>query len=304
MSDPLLGLHAQLACVWEATARKPGNVTRYHDFADLSYLDLVASAAAVAPTLAEAPGRPVGDVVLECVRRTRLVARSNTNLGIVLLLAPLAAAAGGPDLRAGVARVLAGLTVEDARQAFAAIRLAAPGGLGAAPEQDVAGEPTVTLGEAMALAADRDLIARQYAVGFADVFDAAVPALRDGLRHTGTLEGGIVFAQLTLMAARPDTLIARKRGHLEAFVAGQRAQAALDAGWPFTRAGRSAIAALETWLRAEGHARNPGATADLLAAGLFVALRQGDVPLPPPWPWPVEYVRNHETHERHEKRQQ
>jgi triphosphoribosyl-dephospho-CoA synthase len=283
----LLQLHAQLACLWEATARKPGNVTRFHDFADMTYLDLVASAAAVAPVLGAAPGRPVGSTIRECVRQTRLVARANTNLGIVLLLAPLAAATGD-DLRSGVEGVLAGLTVVDAAEAFAAIREAGPGGLGTAPEQDVNQAPTVTLRQAMALAADRDLIARQYTDGFAEVFDAVVPALTEGLRRTGVLEGAIVFAQLTLLANHPDSLIARKRGPEEAMEAGRRARAVLDAGWPFERAGRQAIIDLEAWLRAGGHARNPGTTADLLAAGLFVALRRGDVPLPCPWPWPFE----------------
>src|SRR5437763_1450426 len=82
-------LYAQLACVWEATARKAGNVHRYRDFDDTSYVDFLASAAAIAPVLA-ARDRPVGETVLACVRATGAVVRTNTNLGIVLLLAPLA----------------------------------------------------------------------------------------------------------------------------------------------------------------------------------------------------------------------
>src|SRR5919199_4199316 len=135
------GLYAQLACVWEATARTPGNVPRFRDFEDSSYLDFVLSAAAIAPVLTTACQRSVGETVLQCVRATRRVVRSNTNLGIVLLLAPLAAVPDGEDLRAGVERILAGLDVEDARLVYQAIRLARPGGLGRAEGQDVRDEP-------------------------------------------------------------------------------------------------------------------------------------------------------------------
>src|SRR6516164_4281346 len=94
-----VALCAQLACIWEATARKPGNVHRFLDFDDLSYLDFLVTAAAVAPVLAGAAGRRVGATILECVRAARRVVRSNSNLGIVLLLAPLAAVPEGEDLR-------------------------------------------------------------------------------------------------------------------------------------------------------------------------------------------------------------
>src|SRR5262249_3117274 len=159
-------LCAQLACIWEATARKPGNVHRFVDFDDLSYLDFLTSAAAVAPVLGEARRRRVGATILECVRATRRVVDTNSNLGIVLLLAPLAAVPDGVGMRAGLAHVLDTFDVEDARLTYEAIRLASPGGLGSASEQDVRDEPTLTLRQAMALAADRDVIARQYVDGF------------------------------------------------------------------------------------------------------------------------------------------
>ncbi len=184
---------------------------RYCDFADTTYLDFVTSAAAIAPVLAVAPDHPVGATVLEAVQRTRLVAPANTNLGIALLLAPLAKAAGG-DLRPDLLDVLNAVTVADAVDVYAAIRLANPGGLGRAADQDVAEEPTLTLREVMGLAADRDLIARQIAHGFREVLEVGVPAVRHGLDATGSLEGAIVVAQLRLMSDFPDSLIGRKLG--------------------------------------------------------------------------------------------
>ena len=127
----------------------------------------------------------------------------------------------------------------------------------------------------MALAADRDLIARQYANGFRR--GASTTACRpcsDGLDEPASLEGAIIYCHLTLLADHPDSLIARKRGLAEAEEASRRAAAVLDAGWP-TSDGWTALAELDAWLRAEGSGRNPGTTADLVTACLFVALREG-----------------------------
>jgi len=272
------GLCAQIACIWEATARKPGNVHRYRDFADSSYIDFMLSAAAIAPVMTMACQRRVGVTILDAVRATRRVCGTNTNLGIVLLLAPLASVPPEQELRSGVEGVLAGLDVEDAWLAYEAIRLAAPGGLGRAAEQDVSQEPTQTLRQVMALAAPRDLIARQYANGFAEVFDDGVPALLTGLQRTGSIEDAIIFAHLHLMAHYPDTLIARKRGWAEAEEAARRAKDVLAAGG-------TELDHFDAWLREEGHARNPGATADLLTACLFVLLREGTITLPSQRPW-------------------
>src|SRR5262245_57489282 len=103
------GLCAQIACVWETTARNPGNAHRFRDFSDTNYVDFLLAAAAVAPLLESATQRRVGATVLECIRATRRVAAGNPNLGVVLLLAPLAAVPRAEELRGGLTRVLDGL---------------------------------------------------------------------------------------------------------------------------------------------------------------------------------------------------
>src|SRR3954452_16180002 len=138
-SDPATGARrsaeavagaAQLACVLEASADKPGNITLRHDFADTSYEDMLRSAIALGPELGRAAERGVGDTVLAAVGATRRVAGANTNLGIALLLAPLARAAllGATTLREGAEEVLGALTLDDAVAAYEAIRLAGAGG--------------------------------------------------------------------------------------------------------------------------------------------------------------------------------
>jgi triphosphoribosyl-dephospho-CoA synthase len=273
-------LLVQLACIWEATARKPGNVHRSCDFDDLKYIDFLVSAAAIAPVFDIAPQRGVGETVLQAIQATRAVVNTNTNLGIVLLLAPLAAVPAGENLRTGVAGVLDGLTLGDSRLVYQAIRLALPGGLGQVAEQDLGDEPTLPLRQVMSLAAERDLVARQYSDGFQLVFDEGVPALCQGLERIGSLEKAIIHCHLSWMARHPDSLIARKRGLAEAEEAAQRARHVLDAGGLQSVEGRAALAELDAWLRVEGHARNPGTSADLVTACLFVALRQGMLTLP------------------------
>jgi triphosphoribosyl-dephospho-CoA synthase len=261
--EPSLGQCAQLACVWEATARKAGNVHAGRDFADLRFADFLASAAAIAPVFENAQARTVGQTVLGAVQATRAVVATNTNLGIVLLLAPLAAVPASQSLEQGVPAVLDALDVEDARRVFAAIRLAQPGGLGKASEQDVHAEPTLPLRAVMALAAS----------GYRETFEVGLPALELGLERFANLEEAIIFTHLNFLAHFPDSLIARKRGPEEAELARRRAGQVLDADWPRSAAGRAAFADFDNWLTADGNSRNPGTSADLVTACLFAALR-------------------------------
>jgi len=269
-----------LACTYEALARKPGNVHRLRGFSDVGLHDFLVSAAATAPLLGDASGLGVGDMVLQGTRRTRQLVPSNTNLGILLLMAPLAAVPEKVSLERGIEPVLAALTLADSEAVFAAIRLARPGGLGQSQEQDVADAPTLPLRQVMALAAERDLIARQYVNGFRDVFAIGVPALQEGLQRGWPLEEAIVWCALRFMSAHPDSLMVRKRGIEEAHGASRWAAEIVASGWPEAERSQLALVEFDAWLRAEGNRRNPGSTADLVAASLFAALRDGTMQLP------------------------
>jgi triphosphoribosyl-dephospho-CoA synthase len=263
---------AQLACVLEVSAEKPGNITPRHDFADTSYEDMLRSAIALGPELARAGERGVGDTVLAAVHAKRRVAPANTNLGIALLLAPLARAA---LLGERVEEVLGALTLDDARAAYAAIRAAGAGGLDEPVEHDVRAEPTVDLRDAMAAAAGRDAIAAEYATGYDVTFGLGLPALAraldDGLRP----RDAVVELYLRLLTALPDTLVARKRGRPAAEQVSAGAARVLAAGGVRSDAGRTAMAAFDASLRRDGNAVNPGTTADLVTAVLFAALLEG-----------------------------
>jgi len=277
------GQLAQLACVYEVAAPKAGNVHPGASFADATWLDFVASAAAIAPLLDRAAEAGVGCTVLRCVHATRAITGSNTNLGIILLLAPLCAADTSADVREGTRSTLARLTPRDAADVFEAIRLANPGGLGAATTADVSKEPTISLIEAMRLAANRDAVARQYANDFTDIFERVAPTLAQLYAQSNSLEWAITVTHLMLMADEPDSLIRRKCGDEIAGEAQRRAAAALAAIAQGGSEAASVFHQLDNWLRADGNRRNPGTSADLIAAGLFVALRTGAIQLPVQW---------------------
>jgi len=258
---------AQLACLLEVSAPKPGNVSPGRHFHDTSYEDFLASAVAIGPAFAAAGDRPLGATIRSAIEATNRWAGRNTNLGIVLLLAPLARAAcrSGGTLRARVEQVLAETTVADAADVYDAIRLARPGGLGTASAEDVSGAPTVTLTEAMGLAADRDSVAREYVTGFAATFQIGAPAVRDARHRRLRWPDASVYAFLALLAAVPDTLIARKLGRAEAEQVSRRAA-------EMRRGGPRELAAFDAELRDARNTRNPGTTADLTCASLFAVI--------------------------------
>jgi triphosphoribosyl-dephospho-CoA synthase len=265
---------AQLACLLEVSAPKPGNVSPARHFHDTRYEDFLASAVAIGPAMAAAGEQPLGATILAAVMATARRVRSNTNLGIILLLAPLAKAArraGGP-LRERVRQVLDETTVDDADRVYAAIRRARPGGLGAAAAEDVSAAPTVSLRDAMALAAERDSVAGEYATDFAITFEVGTPALR-GARDAGlNWPDATVECYLRILAAAPDTHIARKLGRAEAERLARRARDVAEAGGVRTDAGRRELEAFDAELRGPTNARNPGTTADLTCAALFVVI--------------------------------
>jgi triphosphoribosyl-dephospho-CoA synthase len=273
---------AQIACILEACAPKPGNVNRSHDFPDTTLEDFLISAIAIGPALENAGPMGVGHTVLQAVADTRRSVRSNTNLGMVLLLVPLvkacmASADCVQDLRQNLGAVLDSLTVEDARLAYAAIRLAQPAGLGHVPQADIAEEPSVTLLQAMSLARERDAVAREYVTGYSITFEIGLPALKEASSRGAGFSAAIVQAFLTVLSRVPDTLIARKKGIEEARRVSLWAGEVLARGGIFTPGGRAELAEMDRGLRDPAHELNPGTAADLTAAAIFLALFEGRV---------------------------
>lgn len=281
-----VAIAAQLACLLEVSAPKPGNVSPGRHFVDVRYEDFLTSSIVIGGPMAGADKRSLGATIRLAVDETARWARSNTNLGIVLLLAPLARAAlletgkkgvgtHFQRLRDAVRLVLDETTIDDARDVYAAIRRALPGGLGRAVVQDVASEPTLTLLEVMRLAVERDAIAREYATAFEGTFETGVPVLCQARLDGLSWDDAIVETFLILLAKNPDTHVIRRSGAAVAADITRQAQNALDAGGVRSPAGRRAIEQMDTALRDARNSGNPGTTADLTAAAVFVVLLGG-----------------------------
>lgn len=259
------------ACHAELQALKPGNVHIHGAGHNMDISHFERAAAAAAPFIAD-PAYGVGRRILGAVSASMAAAGCNTNLGIVLLTVPLAVAAGvseGPDdLRERLGVVLDGLNLADADQAFRAIVLANPAGLGGAQDGDVSQPPTMPLGAAMALAADRDRIARAYVTGFDDIFSFALPELYAARRAAQNDAMAVTALHMGLLAAFPDSHIARKHGLAAAVSVQQEAQAMRSLWAPAPRSETwEALLDLDRSLKARG--LNPGTTADFVVATLF-----------------------------------
>ena len=275
LTPALVAAAAETACLLEVQAPKPGNVYRGAALPGLTYRDFVLSAVAVGAVFRRRARGRVGRLVLESVRATRSLVGTNTNLGIVLLLAPLARAAfrtRPAALRGRLRAVLRDLDRRDARDAYAAIRLARPGGLGRVEVQDVRREPTLGLLEVMRLAEGRDAVAREYATGYDATFRVALPLLARERRAGANVAQAIVAVHLHLMATFPDTLVARQHGPAAALRLRGEAQAVLAAGGTRTAEGRRLLEQLDARLRTARPPLNPGATADIVTAALFAWL--------------------------------
>jgi triphosphoribosyl-dephospho-CoA synthase len=264
------------ACHAELHALKPGNVHVHAAGHGMETAHFERAAAAAAPFIAD-PTRRVGARILGAVGASFAATGLNTNLGIVLLCAPLAAAAdaaqrssvpGASELRGRLSAILDTLDVSDADQAFQAIVLANPAGLGRAEAGDVAEPPSVTLREAMALASDRDRIARAYVTAFDDIFSFALPELEAARRAAANESFAITALHMGLLASFPDSHIARKHGARVA--EGVREEAKLnEALWRPAPSPESwkRLLMFDADLKARG--LNPGTTADFVVATLF-----------------------------------
>ncbi|MBC8130799.1 MAG: triphosphoribosyl-dephospho-CoA synthase [Rhizobiaceae bacterium] len=265
------------ACRAELDALKPGNVHRFAGGHGMDVAVFETSAAVSAPAISAA-NQPVGRRVLAAMEATWSAVGMNTNLGILLLCAPLAAAAefappgsASPEtrLRDALACVLGALTFEDAEDIFAAIALASPGGLGHREDHDVRSPPRISLMEAMRIASPTDAIASQYVRCFADIFDLGLPAIRAARAAGETEMWPAIACFLAFAADLPDSHVARKFGPARAEdLRGRMASAVKQLNLMGNENERiGLLLGFDAELKAEG--LNPGTSADLTVASIF-----------------------------------
>lgn len=262
------------ACRAELTALKPGNVHIHAPGHGMQVRDFEAASDAAAPFIAD-PALSIGKRILRATQASFAATGVNTNLGIVLLCSPLAKAAQGVGigmgLRRRLAELLAELDCDDADDAFAAIRLANPAGLGDVAQGDVRqSNPRFTLIEAMNMAKDRDRIANAYVTAYSDIFDFALPVLERARETNARDDLAVTTLHMALLAEFPDSHVLRKWG-IAAAKDVQREAADIKPLWTPIVAPK----AFETLLKFDASLKqrglNPGTTADFVVATLFSA---------------------------------
>ncbi len=273
-----VGNRVRIAIETECSAIKVGNVHPHASFRDLNHHHFLIAAKAIGERMDQCHAQSVGQIVLQSVQAMMDAVGTNTSLGTILLLAPLAVAThrltndstGRRTLRECLREALATLTPDDSLDIYKAIWIAKPGGLGQTASMDVRDSAPINILDAMKIAAAWDDIALQYTSDFELVF--AISRRLESNQVAGVAKvDAIRCLQIELLSERVDSLIARKQGQTFAKQVQAHAREVIAAG-PFGSAEyESAWHRFDDFLRDDLHRGNPGTIADLIAAALFQA---------------------------------
>ena len=285
---------AQMASVLEVSGHpKPGNVHRTQDFEDMVFEDFLLSGIAIGNTMKKAAERglkygndapqeiKLGELIKEAVIETNKWVQNNTNLGIIMLLIPLAAAAGCvkdfKDLRVKSREIMSSTTPQDAVNLYEAINIADAGGMGEREDLDVGSEQAkqelldkgINMFQVLYISASWDSLAFELTQNYPVSFDAGYPTYKS-LRKPQGINKATVQTFLTILSGNPDTLISRKFNNSVSEMVTADAKIILDRGGILTPEGRSLLIKFDQDLI--NHKYNPGTTADLTASSLMIAL--------------------------------
>jgi len=297
----------QLASALEVSGYpKPGNVHRTRNLKESTFEQFIASSVAIGPVLLEVAERGfkakkrktgleqigLGDAIKYAIEDTMKWQRNgNTNLGVVMLLVPLAAAAGLTlakdgkveikNLRRNLSRILKATTCKDAVNVFEAIVIADPAGLGKVTHLDVNDrrslqkirEEGISLYDVMEMSSSWDNISKELVTGMRITFTFGYPHVRRIYEETNDMNVTTVGTFLEILSKYPDTLVGRTHGKRTADEVTRKARVIVNRGGMLTSIGESLVARLDTDLRSRNI--NPGTTADLTASSLMLAIIAG-----------------------------
>jgi triphosphoribosyl-dephospho-CoA synthase len=299
----------ELAILFEVSADKPGNVNLIGGFEGTRYEHFLASAVAARSYFEWAAERGVevsrGEIVISDVGLGQIMrdcvadidawqGGGNTLLGTVVLLSPIAVAAGMtptkeehvfeiPKLRENLRLVVESTTPEDAVDFYEAIKIANPNGLGAVPDLDINDsnsidrilEEKVSLYDTFVIASKYDAVCSEWTKNYPITFEVAYPYLMEQIRETKDLNWAIIHTFLKVLAEYPDTFIARKTGAEKAREVSYMAKEVLELGGLETSRGKQRLREFDLEIRKPNNLLNPGTTADIIAAVLALAILGG-----------------------------
>lgn len=304
-----MGRCASLAALLEVSAYpKPGNVHRLSDFPGTTYEHFLAAGVSMMPWMRELANRSsvikagdgdwgglgLGGSILGAVEEMLAWQRGgNVHLGVILLFSPIAGAAGAvaeggvvevSKLRASIKEIIGAAAPQDAVDIYKAIRMAMTReNLGDVDELDVTDPASldyilkhgVKPLDIFETCSGRDSVCSEWVTGFNIVVSEGYRHLTEHLTSGVSINDSVVNTFLRLLSAHPDSLIQRKRGPEAAMSVSGRAQGILNAGGAASDEGRSMLRMLDDELQRGMGSMNPGTTADLTAASLFVLLLTG-----------------------------
>jgi triphosphoribosyl-dephospho-CoA synthase len=286
---------AQIASVLEVSGYpKPGNVHRTHDFDDMIFEDFLISGVVIGDTMKETAERglkycrseslpkiELGKLIKTAVSQTNKWIANNTNLGIVMLLTPIAAAAGMSSnlvqLKDNISRIMDSTTPQDAANLYDAINIADAGGMGERDDLDVGNdsakdellEKGINMFQVLDISSGWDMLSYELTNGMPISFETGFPVFR-GVKPAHGTNSATVQTFLTILSRYPDTLISRKYGKKRAENVSGDAKAVLDEGGILGSDGFSRVARFDEKL--VQNRLNPGTTADLTASSIMIAL--------------------------------
>ena len=272
----LMDIYKQ-ACECDVQAFKPGNVSVYNEGHDMTVEDFIRSAEVSAAPVTN-PEYSLGEKIFYAVQATREAVGCNTNLGILLLCAPLFQAVyqkqADQSLRDSLRLVLENTTVDDADWVFKAITLAAPGGLGESKEQDVADSPVVSLTKAMEIASKKDRIAMQYTTNYKDIFDFSILRYNTAFVKFDDQAWAAVSVYTGLLSKYPDSHVERKYGDKYSGWVLKQIITVDDALLNTDRPEQLVPMLHEVDRKFKAKGINPGTTADLTVATVLIILME------------------------------
>jgi triphosphoribosyl-dephospho-CoA synthase len=298
----------ELAILLEVSAHKPGNVSVVTNFENTRHEHFLASAVAAGPSFEHAAQQGIavslgkigvsdvglGRIIRDCVSEINAWQKGgNTLLGAVILLSPIAVAAGMNDADSGASDVfrlrrdlkalIESTTPQDAVEVYEAIRIASPGGLNEAPDLDVNDSSSIrkivdekiSLFRVFQIAEKYDNICSEWVNNYPITFDSAYPSLNGQLKKGKDLTISTIQTFLEVLAEHPDTFIARKAGLEKARAVSSEARRVLNLGGLETIEGKKSLNEFDDGLRASSNLLNPGTTADIIAAALSLCVLAG-----------------------------
>ncbi|MDR2873988.1 MAG: triphosphoribosyl-dephospho-CoA synthase [Methanobrevibacter sp.] len=285
---------AQISSVLEVSGYpKPGNVHRTRDFHDMIFEDFLISGIVIGNVVKEASkhgyeinqskkydNAQIGKYILKAVKETDKWIANNTNLGIVMMIIPIAISGvmsnNLKELRNNIGLLMNNTTPFDAVSLYKAINIANAGGMGNQDEFDVSNDKAQdkllskkqSMYDVLKISASWDSLANELTSKMPITFDIGFKTFTN-YRKTYSINNSTVLTFLRILSNVPDTLISRKYSKEKAEEISILSKELLECDDFFTSSFNRKLKEFDDFLFE--NKLNPGTTADLTASSIMIS---------------------------------